>query len=331
MQMQKRPLPEPGPGQILIRTRAAGVCGSDLHIFLGRFAPARPPLILGHEACGVVTTLGPGAGDFKAGDRVLINPNFSCGSCLYCREGHPHQCLERETLGMTAGRDGAFAEYFLAPARNALPLPDSVEWEQAALVDPLACAVHALNLVPPARETVAIFGAGPSGLCFLQLSRLRGATNIIVVDPLQARRAAARRLGANHTLNPEEVSVPQAVRTLTEGLGVHLAIEASGSPAAVSSSIQATRNRGSVLIYGVYSSPVDGVDFQDQHRREITIYGASGAPESFPTALDLIASGRVDVGPLISHRLHLEELASFFQDGIIQDRKQNYLKAVVLL
>jgi L-iditol 2-dehydrogenase len=226
-------------------------------------------------------------------------------------------------------KDGAFADYFLAPAKNAFRVPESVTWEEAAAVDPLACAIHALNLVPrETSESIAIFGAGPSGLCFLQLCRLRNASKIIVIDKVESRLALAAILGADSTVNADDVDSAARVRQLAGGLGVHLAIEASGAPEAIRQCIKATRNKGKIIVYGVYPGTVDGVDFQDQHRREITIYGSSGAPDSFPTAIKFIRSRRVDVQSFISHRMRLDELPRFFVDA---ERRRNCLKAVVIL
>lgn len=331
LELQERPAPEPGEGEVLIESKAVGVCGTDLHIFEGHLSVSRPPLVLGHEAAGVVVRVGKNVRDSQPGDRVLVDPNLSCGHCYFCDRGYPHQCRYRQTIGIS-GKDGAFAGYVVAPVKNTYAVPDSVSWEQAGAVDPLACALHALDLIPaPTAESVAIFGAGPSGLCFLQLCRLRGVPNVVVVDLNDRRLEVARSLGAHHILNPDGVDVVQAMRGLTKDLGIDLAIEASGSPKALLDGLKVTRNKGNLLVYAVYAKPVDGFDFQDQHRREITIYGSSGSPDSYPEAIRLVGSGKINVQAFVSHRLQLEELPRFFADGIIQQQRDGYLKAVVFL
>ncbi|MGH9341447.1 MAG: zinc-dependent alcohol dehydrogenase [Acidobacteriota bacterium] len=329
LDIQERPVPEPQSHELLIENKAVGVCGSDFHVYQGQFWPAVPPLILGHEAAGVICGLGKDVRGFHAGDRVVINPSLYCGHCHFCRQGYPNQCLQRETIGMTR-RDGAFADYFTVPAQNAHLLPPSVEWETAALVDSLACAIHALDQAPFHKsEAVVIFGAGPAGLCFTALSSLREASPLIVADVAVQRLGVAYRLGAHYTVDAGTTDAVEFVLNLTDELGAHLSIEASGAPQAILQCLKATRSRGKVLVYGIYCAPVNGVDFQDQHRREITIYGSSGALGSYPEAIELIASRRLGLQPIISHRLCLQDLPDFFEK-VVQHRPENYLKAVVI-
>lgn len=325
-----KPVPRPAAGEVLIRSKAVGLCGSDVHIYEGHFAPAVPPLTLGHESAGVVEEA---CGDSRihAGQRVVVSPNVGCDACHFCRRGSPHQCLQRRIIGM-AGWDGGLADYFVAPVRNVFPMPDAVTWEDGASMDSLACALHGVSKLPiPLGESVAVFGAGPSGLCFIQLCRLRGASQIIAVDPNEWRLREAARYGADHIVNPAREDPVAAVRAFTQGLGADTVVESSGALAAVPACVRAARSCGKVLTYGIYSAPVDGVDFQDQHRREITIYGSTGAPDSYAASVELVASGRVRLGSMVTHRVALEDAPRFFADGVIRDAKDGCLKAIVML
>lgn len=328
LEILERPVPVPQAGQVLIRSRAVGLCGTDVHLFEGVFAPAVPPLTPGHEAAGVLAVIHAGdAMPFRVGDRVVVNPNVGCGRCRYCLLGRAHHCMDRRIIGL-AGWDGGLAEYFLAPAANVFVMPDAVSWLDGACMDNLANAVHGLDLVPrPAGETVAIFGCGASGLCFIQLCRLRGASRIIGVDMRGDRLEWAERFGADAVVDAGRDNAPDAVRSLTDGLGVDLAIEASGSLAGPGACIQSAATGGSVLIFGVYDKPVDGVDFQDQHRREITIYGSTGAPDTFQRAVDLVSDGSVRLAPMVTDGVKFEQVASVLS-GRFQP-SHNSLKTIV--
>ncbi|HWB83810.1 MAG TPA: alcohol dehydrogenase catalytic domain-containing protein [Bryobacteraceae bacterium] len=323
--------PAPQPGQVLIRSVAVGLCGTDVHLYEGAFAPAVPPLILGHEVTGIVAKAasGRGSSSFKEGDRVVVNPSIGCGHCRYCLAERPQHCRDRKTIGL-AGWDGGLADYFVAPVENVHGIPDAVSWADGACMDSLANAVHALDLVPRRlSETVAVFGCGASGLCFIQLCRLRGAARIVAVDVQDQRLDWARRFGADDVVHAERENVPAAIREFTGGIGADLVIEASGALTAPPACIRSAANGGRVLIFGVYEGLVDGVDFQDQHRREITIFGSSGAPNTFARAVELIASGQAQLAPMVTHRVCLEEVPAFLAAKLVPEGNPNHLKSVV--
>lgn len=330
LQARECAVPEPHDGEVLIRSVAVGLCGTDTHVFQGAFGPAVPPLILGHEAAGVIARV-PGRREgapCREGDRVVVNPNVGCGVCRYCSRHKPHHCLRRRIIGLS-GWDGALAEYFVAPITNVCALSDAISWCDAACMDNLANAIHGLDLIPPhLEETVAVYGCGPSGLCFVQLCRLRGASRIIAVDITEDRLQWAKRFGADDVINAAGEDAPAAIRRLTGGFGVDLAIESSGALSAPTACLQSAATGGSVLMFGVYESCIDRVDFQDQRRREVTIYGSSGAPDTFGRAVELVASGRVQLAPMVTHELPFEEVSAFLASGMKSLDGRVHLKAI---
>jgi 2-desacetyl-2-hydroxyethyl bacteriochlorophyllide A dehydrogenase len=312
---------------VLIRSVAVGLCGTDVHLYEGSFAPAVPPLVPGHEVTGIVAE--PGASSLREGDRVVVNPGIGCGRCRYCQAERPHHCRDRKTIGL-AGWDGGLGDYLVAPAENVHSIPASVSWADGACMDSLANAVHALDLVPGRlSETIAVFGCGSSGLCFIQLCRLRGAARVIALDVQDQRLEWAKRFGADDLVNVTREKAPAAIRDLTDGFGADLVIEASGSLAAPPACIQSAANGGRVLIYGVYEGVVNGVEFQDQHRREIAIFGSSGAPNTFARAVELIAHGQVQLATMVTHRLCLEEVPAFLTARLMPEGNTHHLKSVV--
>ena len=328
IELREVPAPRPGAGEVLVRTGAVGVCGSDLHIYHGAFAPAVPPMIPGHEAAGIVAALGLGGAGLEEGRRVVVDAGLSCGHCFFCRRGSYYQCDDRRTLGMS-GIDGAYADYFVAPAANCHPMPDSLSWEEASFADTLACPVNAMNRLPQRfGETVAVLGPGPGGLCFVQLARMRGAQRIFLVGTRRDRLELGGRYGADVLIHSREEDPVARILAETAGRGADLTIEACGVGEAVRQAFAITRKQGSVLIYGVFDKPVDGLDFQDMHRRELTIYGASGAPWSYPAAVDLIAGGRVRVREMVTHTFRLEEIERAL--AVAESREGGYIKGVVL-
>ena len=322
--------PQPRKGEVLIKTKSVGICGSDLEIYKGGFAQAVPPLILGHEACGVVDEVTEEVTNVKAGDRVVVDPGISCGKCEFCRKGAYWQCDRRDILGMQQ-YDGAYAEYFVIPHLSCHPIPADMPWDEAALIDILADPLHAMNMIPlQIGESVAVFGPGPGGLCFVQLAKIAGASLVILVGTRDERLSLGRKLGADVTVNIKNEKVIDRIQEITNGRGVDVAIEASGSTQALADSLKATRKQGRVMVFGVYSENAN-LDMQDMHRRELTIYGSSGCPWSMPTAIHLIATKKVQVRPMITHRVNLEELESLFNEGIIEQRKEGYIKGVLLM
>jgi 2-desacetyl-2-hydroxyethyl bacteriochlorophyllide A dehydrogenase len=330
MEIKEVEKPRPKPGEVLIKTQSVGICGSDLEVYEGGFAQSVPPLILGHEACGIVEDVADKATDIQAGDRVVVDPGIFCGKCEFCRKGAYWQCDHRDIMGMQK-HNGAYAEYFVVPHLSCFKLPGEMGWDVAALIDILADPLHAMDLIPlKIGETVAVFGPGPGGLCFTQLAKIGGASLVILIGTREERLALGKELGADIVINIKKENLFDRINEITNNRGVDVGIEASGSTQALSDTLLVTRKQGRVMVFGIYSENAS-LDMQDMHRRELSIFGSSGCPWSMSRAISLIAENRIRVKPMITHRVNLEQLETMFADGVIKQRKAGYIKGVLLM
>jgi L-iditol 2-dehydrogenase len=304
-------MPDVGDDDVLVRVQACGICGSDVHGYDGASGRRIPPLVMGHEAAGVVERAGQAVENVRAGDRVTFDSTVSCGTCGCCRRGAVNLCERRMVLGVSCAdyrRHGAFAEYVSVPSRIVYPLPDAVPFEHGALVEPLAVAVHAVGRRPPRPgEAVVVIGCGVIGLLVLQVLRARGCRTPVAVDVDERRLAiAAVSLDLAH-LN---ASVPEQRQRLHEPV-FDLAIEAVGRHETVAMAIGAVRKGGAVTLVGNVSPHVD-LPLQDVVTREISLFGSCASSGEYREAINLLASGAVDVAPLISAVAPLEEGAAWF-------------------
>lgn len=307
--VELREVPEPiaGPGQVVLEVAAAGICGTDLHIYLDEFS-TNPPVTIGHELAGRVVEVGVGVTGWEAGDRVTSETYFhTCGHCLQCRRGRPNLCAERRSIGSKA--DGAFARYLLVPAANLHRLPDSLDLDSAALTEPLACTVHGVIDTAQVRagDRVAISGPGPIGLLALQLARAAGASVVVLgTDADAARLELASQLGAVGTVNVQAGGTVEAALDL---LGGHadLVIECSGAPPAAQVLLEIVGRGGRYCQMGLYGRPVT-LDLDVVCYKELVVTGSNATvPTAWPRALRLLESGLVDARPLITHRFALTE------------------------
>ncbi len=304
--------PRPAPGEVLVRVRAAGVCGSDVHGFTGSTGRRSPGVIMGHEFCGTVEATGEGVSGYGPGDRVVVQPIVSDGTCPQCRAGRPNLCLNRRGIGWSV--NGGYAEFVSVPQGNVLPLPAEVGWHEGALAEPLAVALHAANLTPLAvGDTVAVLGAGPVGLLTVLALKLRGAGRVIVSDLSPHRLDLARRLGADGVIHATDTDPVEEVRRLTGGLGADAVLEVVGVTATVRQSVQMARNGGHVTWVG-NSAPTVEVPMQEVVTREVTVRGAYAFVDEFARAVELLRSGRVDVTPLIERVAGLEDGPELIHD-----------------
>jgi 2-desacetyl-2-hydroxyethyl bacteriochlorophyllide A dehydrogenase len=320
IELEETAIPEPRGRDVCIRVEACGICGSDRSIFVGKDT-AWPPVVLGHEYAGVIVACGPDVQKRAVGDRVAVDPNISCGQCTFCRRGAINLCTSLTPLGIV--RPGGFAEYSLVPEQNAYVLADATSFEEAALVEPLSCCVRGMQRADvQLGDVVAVFGAGPMGLLLTQLALLRGAASVIVIEPDAQRRQLAAALGADTQLDPRE---PNAVRDVvsatTNGVGVDVAIEASGRTEAATDALSLLRAGGTAVWLGV-CPPGDRVAVEPfrVNEREVTIRGSTLNPYTHQTALALIESKRVRVAELISDRIGLDELPAAINPAIAQYR-----------
>lgn len=335
LRLEARPIPDPGPGEVRVRVAACGVCGSDLpRIFVkGTY---RFPTICGHEFAGSVDACGPGVTGFAPGDRVAVFPLLWCGRCPACEQGRYVQCEDYDYLG--SRRDGAFAEYVVAPERNLARVPASVPLDVAAMTEPAAVALHALRRAGGCSigETVAIFGCGPIGLMVAQWARAMGAARALLFDVDPLKLELARRLGFDDAFDSRGEDAVATIERHTGGRGTHLCIEAAGAPIALRQAIGAARRGGRVVALGNPSgdASLPASLLSQLMRREVTLYGtwnsaysAAGNDDDWRAALDAMATGALTLEPLISHRVPLEEAAATLQ--AMQERRGFFSKVLV--
>ena len=316
------PVPEIGPGEVLVRTLATGVCASDLKTYWGApriwgddQMPAyiQTPVIPGHEFVGRVVALGEGAGEkhgLAIGDLAVSEQILPCWQCRFCQRGQYWQCQQHDIYGFIRGRaEGSWAEYIKFPA-NAInhKVPSAVKPEHAALVEPLACAIHAVERGEiQLGDTVVIAGMGPIGLCMLQIARLRSPTMLIALDLRPKRLAVARELGADLALNPQEENVVEHVLNLTDGYGCDVYIEASGAGAAVLQGLGMIRRLGTFVEFSVHEEPV-AVDWSIiGDAKELNIHGSHLGPYCYPRAIRYISDGTIAADKIVTHALPLTE------------------------
>ncbi|MBI3457908.1 MAG: alcohol dehydrogenase catalytic domain-containing protein [Candidatus Rokubacteria bacterium] len=316
--------PAPGPGEVLVRVGAAGICGTDYRIWTGERA-VRHPLIPGHEFIGEVAGVGPGVGRVAVGQRVAVEPNWGCGACDLCREGSGNLCLQRTAVGID--RAGGFAELAVLPERACWPAPTGVTDERLLLTEPLAVVVRAVTRATPrAGESAAVVGAGTLGLLALQVLRARGC-RVLVVSRTDRRLGLARALGAEAIVALGTGDPVAAARAFSGRDGVDLAIETAGTAAAVEFVLgQAgfVRPGGRVVLTGLPHEPAR-VEFFWLVRREIDVRGSMIYQQEFGEALGLLAQGAVDVAPLVTHRFPLERL----EEALATHRRPEAIKVAV--
>jgi 2-desacetyl-2-hydroxyethyl bacteriochlorophyllide A dehydrogenase len=298
----------PRAGEVAVRVTAAGLCGTDYRIWTGD-RPVAYPRILGHEFVGRVARVGEGVNTLAAGDRVVVEPNYSCGRCPLCREGNRNLCLSRVAIGIDV--DGGFAEEACVPARCCWPVPATLSDSDAMLTEPLAVVVRAVGRgALHAGETVAVIGAGNLGLLALQVLRARHA-RVLVVGRTPSRLPLARELGADAVHAMTDGPLDAAARAFSGREGVDLVVETAGTPQAVTNALELVRPGGRVVLTGLPHDPTP-VAFFSVVRREVTITGSMIYQDEFPLALDLVATGSVKTAPLVTHRFPLAEIDAAF-------------------
>ncbi len=303
------PEPAPGPDDVLVRVMACGICGSDVHGMDGSTGRRIPPVIMGHEASGVVEATGSSVVAFRAGDRVTFDSTIYDPKSFFARRGLFNLGDERRVLGVSCEdyrRDGAFAELVSVPAHIAYRLPEGMTFERAAMVEPVAVAAHARNLTPLEDGDMAlVIGAGLIGLMTMQVLRQRVA-RIVVADVDDGRLAMARELGADATLNSAADDVVAAVRGLTDGRGADVVFEAVGIEATVRLAVAAVRKGGAVTLIGNLAKDVT-LPLQGLVTRQVRVQGSCSSAGEYPECLELIDSGRVAVDRFVSATAALEE------------------------
>ena len=301
--------PHAGPGELVLRNQVCGVCGTDVHIYHGEpgSADVNPPVVLGHEYSGEVVEVGEGVTGFAVGDHVTVDPNIYCGHCAYCQNGKKQLCPSMEAIGVT--RDGGFAQYSRIPASQAFKLEPTVPWEAAAMAEPLACCLHGIDLAGiQVGDKVCVVGGGAIGLLMVQLAKLSGASQIVLSEPNEKRRQVGLQLGANAAIDPTRPDAQEAFAQVLDG-GANVVIECVGNVSAVKSAFQFAGKGATVLLFSV--PKVDAtfdLPLFDVYKKELTIKGSFVNPDTHARAVALINSGKVDFGPIITHRFPLDQL-----------------------
>jgi L-iditol 2-dehydrogenase len=324
------PKPQPDDGDLLIRVQACGICGSDVHGYDGSTGRRLPPVVMGHEAAGIVEAVGSEVTDFRPGDHVTFDSTVFCGRCFYCRRGLVNLCDHREVIGVSTPdfhRMGAFAEYVTVPARIAYALPDDIPFAYAALIEAVSVAVHAVSLTPIALDdTVVVVGAGMIGLLALQAALLAGAGRVFVVDLDDSRLEFARNLGATCTFNSSSCDSVTEIRNLTSGRGADVALECVGISPSVNLAIESVRKGGMVTLVGNVAPRVE-IGLQSTVTRQIRLQGSCASSGEYPTCISLISRGAIRVEPLLSAVAPLDEGAAWFNR--LYAREPGLLKVVL--
>jgi L-iditol 2-dehydrogenase len=329
LEMAEVPTPAPRADEVLIRVAACGICGSDVHGYDGSSGRRIPPLVMGHEAAGTIEAVGRDVKNFVAADRVTFDSTVYCGECSNCRRGDINLCDRRQVLGVSCGeyrRAGAFAEFVAVPARILHRLPETLPFEEAAMLEAVAVAIHAVNLAEISTNSAAlVIGAGTIGILTMQALRAAGCARVFVTDVDKDRLEMARQLGATEILLSDE-SLNAKLLELTDGEGVDVTLEAVGRNETVAAAIDSVRKGGGVVLVGNIAPNVN-LPLQKVVTRQIRLQGSCASAGEYPQAIRWMASGTIRVKPLITAVAPLEEGASWFER--LYAREPNLLKVVL--
>jgi L-iditol 2-dehydrogenase len=330
LEIADMPQPVPGAGEVLVRVGACGICGSDVHGYDGSSGRRIPPLVMGHEAAGTVAAVGPGVAGFKEGDRVTFDSTVYCGDCDFCRRGEMNLCDRREVVGVSCGdyrRHGAFAEFVTVPERIVYRLPDAMGFKEAAMLEAVSVALHAVHLSGSGEgRTALVIGAGMIGLLTMQAARALGYARVLIADIDATRLELARSLGADETLDSSGAGWIETVRTKTGGHGADLVFEAVGRNATVGAAIDCVRKGGTVVLIGNISPEVT-LPLQKVVSRQVRLQGSAASCGEYPEAMEMVTSGRIRIEPLITAVATLEEGPRWFER--LHSGEPNLMKVVL--
>ena len=329
LELADLPTPQPRSDEVLIRVAACGICGSDVHGYDGSSGRRIPPLVMGHEAAGTIESLGSAVRHFAPGDRVTFDSTVYCGECSNCRRGDINLCDRRQVLGVSCGdyrRAGAFAEFVAVPSRILHRLPEDLPFAEAAMLEAVAVAIHAVNLAEISASTTAlVIGAGTIGILTLQALRAAGCSRVLVTDVDAGRLEMARELGATAILLSDE-SLNNQLLELTDGEGVDIALEAVGRNETVAAAIDSVRKGGGVVLIGNITPNVN-LPLQKVVSRQIRLQGSCASAGEYPQAIRWMVSGAIRVKPLITAVAPLSDGPAWFQR--LHDREPNLMKIVL--
>ena len=320
------PVPKPKDDEVLIKVNCCGICGTDMKLWNGQYS-ANIPVVLGHEYSGEIVEAGKKVKILKVGDRVVSDPNESCGKCYWCRNAQPCFCDSLAAYGVL--RDGGFAEFCTAGEKGVYLIPDGLDLESASFTEPVSCVVHAVDRAGyKSGDNVVIIGGGPMGQMHLQFALHCGVNKVILVEPEESRMQMAREFGANCVLNPKTEDIKKAVLDLTGGLGADVVVEAVGHTDTLEQGVDLAKRGGKVIVFG-FAPEGEKASFApfDILSKELTIMGAWVNPYTYSRALDILASGQVDVKPLMSNRIKLDNIMDGF--NMMIEKPKGFMKALV--
>lgn len=330
LEIVEMPMPVVGPGDILVRVEACGICGSDVHGYDGSSGRRIPPIVMGHEAAGTVAAIGEGVEGYTVGDRVTFDSTVYCGECAFCKRGEVNLCDNRQVIGVSCGdyrRHGAFAEFVVVPQRILYHLPAGISFTEAAMLEAASVALHGVRVSQvTSGETALVIGAGMIGLLTLQAVRAVGCARVFIADIDATRLEMARQVGADAVLRASGAELMEQVMQLTGGRGVDLALEAVGRNETVSGAIDCTRKGGTVTLIGNITPEVT-LPLQKVVTRQLRLQGSCASAGEYPQAIELIASGKMKVKPLITAVATLEEGPRWFER--LHAREPNLMKVIL--
>lgn len=319
--------PELGPKDVIVKNHACGICGTDVHIYFGEKGSAEvtPPVILGHEFSGIVEQVGNEVTDLKPGDHVTIDPNIYCGMCRPCRMGKKQNCENLSAIGVT--RNGGFAEYCICPVTQCFKLNDDVSLDVGAMAEPLACAIHGIDLAEIKEgQNVLVIGGGTIGLLMVQLAKLSGAAKVMLSEPIEMRRKKGISVGADAAIDPISEPLNDRIREITGAEGADVIIECVGNNAAVKQAFAAAALGARILLFSV---PKVDAEFPlplfDVYKKELKITGSMINPDTHQRAVNMINSGRLKIEELITHVYDLYHL----EDAIKMQMSNESIKVIV--
>jgi L-iditol 2-dehydrogenase len=323
------PVPQPGSGEVLVRVAACGICGSDVHGYDGSSGRRIPPIVMGHEAAGRIAALGDGVHGFAVDDRVTFDSTVYCGVCGPCGRGEVNLCDHRQVLGVSCSdyrRTGAFAEFVVVPSRILYRLPDNLSFAEAALLEAVAVALHAVSLAHVSAGSQAlVLGAGMIGLLAAQALRVAGCSRVLIADVDPSRLTLAQAVGVTEVV-PADTGLVEKILNLTGGSGVDLVVEAVGRNETVGSAIASVRKGGTVVLVGNISPDVT-LPLQKVVTRQIRLQGSCASAGEYPRAIELLSSGAIEVKPLTTAIAPLDDGPQWFRR--LHAREPNLMKVVL--
>jgi len=329
IELQDVPEPKPEPHEVKIKVKAAGVCGSEVHAYNGTHPFRHPPAIMGHELSGEVVEVGSLVRRFQAGDRVVAEPQKTCGVCLYCQSTDYYLCRQKVVLGTTTW-NGAFGEYVTAPEKIVYPLPDNMSFEEGALVEPLAVGLHAVRQSSvQIGSSVVIIGSGTIGLATMACAKAQGAGHIIAADVIDFNLETAKKMCATRVVNVKKEKLAEIIKREVHPEGVEIGFDAAGYPAVVDDLLSVTRRKGEIVLIALFEEPVliknsFGIIGGEMKLKGVQMYHRN----DFQAAIDMISLRRIDVKPLITQRLPVEEAQKGLE--ILYRKSEDVLKVLLV-